>query len=299
MNRCDSCKNLFTCPLCGAGATSFHHIGARGTISKAKIPIVNYDVIYDRQPSQIWHYAQPCGHRIHPAATYSTIKYNGGPLWQKGFSWQSIYWGTFYTKASSSQWMKRVELAVAHLESDASYSAGLSQYNVGVGKVLAPVTIQEDPPVRISNDQIAKTLTDWIGAGNVLDIGRAGAYNIFLPPGIIASLSTDLSCSTFCDFHDTVNGPDGPFYTVEPYPCTQGCNQCSKDPFDTLTQGLSEEMVELKTDMDPGSGWVIGNEEICDYCDANFVCNRIRTGEYVNSWYDKSKNACWFGGNHA
>jgi len=60
-------------------------------------------------------------------------------------------------------------------------------------------------------------------------------------------------------------------------------------------QGLSEEMVELKTDMDPGTGWVIGNEEICDYCDANFVCNSIATGEYVNSWYDKSKNACWIG----
>ena len=54
-------------------------------------------------------------------------------------------------------------------------------------------------------------------------------------------------------------------------------------------------MVELKTDMDPGTGWVIGNEEICDYCDTNFVCNRIATGEYVNSWYDKSKNACWIG----
>jgi len=61
------------------------------------------------------------------------------------------------------------------------------------------------------------------------------------------------SCSSFCDYHDAVNGPSGPFYTVEPYPCAQGCNQCTKDPFDTLTQGLSEEMIELKTDMDPGT----------------------------------------------
>jgi len=110
-----------------------------------------------------------------------------------------------------------------------------------------------------------------------------------------ATASGDLSCNSFCDYHDSANGPNGPFYTVEPYPCAQGCNQCTQDPFDTLTQGLSEEMVELKTDMDPGTGWVIGNEEICDYCDANFVCNSIATGEYVNSWYDKSKNACWIG----
>ena len=51
--------------------------------------------------------------------------------------------------------------------------------------------------------------------------------------------------------------------------------------------------MELKTDMDPGTGWVIGNEELCDYCNAKFVCNRISTGEYVNAWYDKGKSACW------
>jgi hypothetical protein len=54
-------------------------------------------------------------------------------------------------------------------------------------------------------------------------------------------------------------------------------------------------MVELKTDMNPGTGWVIGNLELCDYCDAKFACNRITGGEYVNSWYDKNKKACWKG----
>jgi hypothetical protein len=223
------------------------------------------------------------------------VKYNGGPLWQDGYTWQNIYWGNYYTRPSSAEWMKKLDLAVAHLESDTSYSGGLRQYNVGIGKVIESVIVQQEPPSQISNDQIAKTLTGWISAGTVADLSASGAYNIFLPPGTTASLSSDLSCNAFCDYHDTVNGPGGPFYTVEPYPCAQGCNQCTKDPFDTLTQGLSEEMVELKTDMDPGTGWVIGNEEICDYCDANFVCNRIATGEYVNSWYDKSKNACWIG----
>jgi len=53
------------------------------------------------------------------------VKYNGGPLWQDGYSWQNIYWGSYYTKPSSSQWMNKVELAVAHLESDSSFSGGL------------------------------------------------------------------------------------------------------------------------------------------------------------------------------
>jgi hypothetical protein len=295
MNRCDSCKTLSTCPLCGTSATSFRHIGVRGATSRIRIPIVDYNITYDRQPSGIWHYSEPCNHRVHPLTTSSIVKYNGGPLWQDGYTWQDVYWGTYYAKPSASQWVSRLELAVAHLESDQGYSGGLRQYNVGIGKTIGSVTIQQDPQSKLSNDQIGKTLTAWISAGTVANLGTGGAYNIFLPPGTTASLSGDLSCSTFCDYHDTVNGPNGPFYTVEPYPCAQGCNQCTKDPFDTLTQGLSEEMVELKTDMDPGTGWVIGNEEICDYCDTNFVCNRISTGEYVNSWYDKSKNACWIG----
>ena len=295
MNRCDSCKTISTCPVCGTGVRSFRHIGVRGTTSQLRIPIVDYKFTYDQQPSGIWHYSQPCNHRVRPTATSSVVKYNGGPLWQDGYTWQDIYWGTYYAKPSSAQWISRLELAVSHLESDQSYSGGLRQYNVGIGKLIGPITIPQDPPSQLPNDQIANTLTDWISAGTVTSLGTSGAYNIFLPPGITASLSSDQSCAQFCDYHDRMNGPNGPFYTVEPYPCAQGCNQCTNDPFDTITQGLSEEMVELKTDMDPGTGWVIGNEEICDYCDTHFVCNRISTGEYVNSWHDQNKNVCWTG----
>lgn len=295
MNRCDSCKALSNCPVCSRAVSGFRHVGVRGTTRQMKIPIIDYKVTYDSHRSGVWHYSQPCGHRIHTAAPSSTAKYNGGPLWHKGYTWQDVYWGSYYTKPSSAQWTKKLESAVAHLEIDASYSAGLSQYNVGVGKIIGPVNVAQDPSAQLSNEQIQAALSSWISSGVVSNLGTGGAYNIFLPPGVTASLSTDLSCSTFCDFHDTVNGPNGPFYTVEPYPCASGCNQCTSDPFDTLTQGLSEEMVELKTDMDPGTGWVIGNEELCDYCDANFVCNKISTGEYVNSWYDKTKNACWLG----
>jgi len=304
MHRCDSCKTLHSCPVCNSTASDFKHIGVRGVTSQLRIPIVDYNIIYDRQPSGIWHYSQPCNHRVQPrsptasmttSAASSIVKYNGGPLWQNGYTWQDIYWGSYYAKPSAAGWVQRLEQAVLHLETDAGYSGGLSQYNVGIGKMIGLVTIQQDPPSQISNDQVARTLTGWIGAGTVANLGTSGAYNIFMPPGTSVSLSGDQSCQTFCDYHDTVNDSSGPFYTVEPYPCSSGCNQCTKDTFDTLTQGLSEEMVELKTDMNPGTGWVIGNEELCDYCDSHFVCNRIGTGEYVNAWYDKSKNACWIG----
>ncbi len=295
MDHCESCRGLSNCPVCGASSAAFDHVGVRGIRKILKIPVVELKVAHEHQASGIWHYSQPCGHRIYPQASSVGIKYNGGPLWKNGYTWQNIYWGTYYSKPSASQWINRLEQASRHLESDATYSGGLTQYNVGIGKFANPVTIQQDSSPRISNQQIQKVLLEWIKAGRLLDVGTEGAYNIFLPPGPTVSLSSDLSCSTFCDFHDSVNGSNGPFYTVEPYPCATGCNQCTNDPFDTLTQGLSEEMVELKTDTDPGSGWVIGNEEICDYCDTNFVCNRIRSGEYVNAWYDKNKKACWKG----
>jgi len=273
-------------------------VGVRGTTSQLRIPILGSKITYDSQRSGVWHYAQPCQHRIYTRAptTSADVKYNGGPLWKDGYTWQNIYWGSYYNMPTTKAWVQRLQRATRNIEADPTYSRGLRQYNIGVGKLIdMPVIINANPPSQLSDNQIGKAVTGWIVDGTVPDFAGKGAYNIFLPPNTIASLSGDRSCSSFCDYHNTVNGPDGPFYTVEPYPCSQGCNQCTSDPFDTLTQGLSEEMVELKTDMDPGSGWVIGNEEICDFCDSSFVCNRISTGEYVNSWYDMSRKACWRG----
>ena len=280
-DRCEACKDISTCKVCGSSISGFDHVGVRATAG---------------HESGIWHYASPCRHRNQLSTVSASVKYNGGPLWKNGYTWQSIYWGPYFTSSSASAWVVSVEKAVRDIESDKTYSGGLSQYNVGIGRVSPLIKIQTAPASKLSDAQIRQTLTGWISSGTIPDLGGRGAYNILLPPGVSVSLTPgEASCAVFCDYHNTVNGSNGPFYTVEPYPCTNGCNQCTNNPLDTLTQGLSEEIVELKTDMNPGTGWVIGNLEICDYCDARFVCNRISGGEYVNSWFDKSKNACWKG----
>lgn len=279
--RCETCRNISTCNVCGSSISGFEHIGVRATAG---------------QESGIWHYASPCRHRNQLRATSANVKYGGGPLWKNGYSWQSIYWGPYFASSSASARVASIEKAVRDIESDKTYSGGLSQYNVGIGKVSPLINIKTAPATKISDPQIKQTLVGWIASGTIPDLGSRGAYNIFLPPGVTVSLTpVEVSCAVFCDYHNTVKGSNGPFYTVEPYPCTTGCNQCTNNPLDTLTQGLSEEIVELKTDMNPGTGWVIGNLELCDYCDARFVCNRISGGEYVNSWYDKTKKACWKG----
>jgi hypothetical protein len=279
--ECESCRNIVTCNVCGSSVSGFEHIGVRASAG---------------HESGIWHYANPCSHRNQLRSRSANVKYGGGPLWKNGYAWQNIYWGPYFTGSSSSAWVASIEKAVRDIESDKTYSEGLSQYNVGIGKVSPPITTKTTPSAKISDGQIKQTLAGWITSGTVPNMGSQGAYNIFLPPGVTVSLSpVEASCAFFCDYHNTISGSSGPFYTVEPYPCAKGCNQCTNNPLDTLTQGLSEEMVELKTDMSPGTGWVIGNLELCDYCDAKFVCNRITGGEYVNSWYDKNKKACWKG----
>lgn len=293
MNTCENCSGISVCPLCGSNITFFKHVGVRGTVSSFKIPLAGFDVKYDSQPSGVWHYANPCGHRVNVRQGSASLKYNGGPLWKDGYSWLNVFWGSYYSSPTATAWINNVDRATANIEANQSYSGGLSQYNVGIGRLAGHVVIPQDPPATVANTDIAKQLQDWVKSGKLSDLGQKGAYNIFLPPGITATLSGEQSCSTFCDYHDSANGKNGPFYTVEPYPCATGCNQCTSNPFDTLTTGLSEEMVELKTDMDPGTGWVIGNEEICDFCDANYVCKTISTGEYVNSWYDMKAGACW------
>src|SRR2546427_9713615 len=114
MDRCDSCRDIFKCPICGTFSESFHHIGVRGTKSRFRIPVVGYTLTYDKQPSGIWHYSQPCYHRVHPAATSSIVKYNGGPPWEGGYAWQKIYWGNDFTKPASSSLVYKGELAAPH-----------------------------------------------------------------------------------------------------------------------------------------------------------------------------------------
>jgi hypothetical protein len=265
------------CDVCNEPVTGSVKVGVRGA---------------GTEKSGVWEFNQPCGHKIEvaaPVAAFAT--YQGGPLWQAGYKWQSIYWGSYWKGASLPFTPAQVDRAVLNIENDASYSGGLSEYSVGQGTVLPSVVISDpEPPSTIDDSAIGPQIAAWIAAGMIPDLGAQGAYNIFFPPGVTVTLQGSSSCAQFCDYHNY----DGThFYTVEPYPCAVGCNQCTGSEFDTLTQGLSEEMIELKTDMNPGTGWIIGNEELCDYCDSNFKCNQIATGEYVNAWYSDAMKACW------
>src|SRR5437899_6128983 len=182
-DRCEACRNISACNGCGSSISGFEHNGVRATAG---------------QESGIWHYASPCRHLNQLRASSANVKYGGGPLWKSGYTWQSIYWGPYFTSSSALAWVACVEKAVANIESDKRYSGGLSQYNVGIGKVSPLINIKTAPAAKISDGQVKQTLTGWIASGTVPNLGGRGAYNIFLPPGGTVPLSlVEASSSLF------------------------------------------------------------------------------------------------------
>src|SRR2546429_6568798 len=197
--RCETCRNISRCNVCGSSISGFEHVGVRATAG---------------QESGIWHDGRPCHQRNQLHATSANVKSGGGPLWKNGYTWQSIYWGPYFTASSALAWVASVEKAIRDIESDKTYSVGLSQYNVGIGKISPLVNIKTAPATEISDRQIKQTLAGWIASGTVPNLGGRGAYNIFLPPGVTVALTPlEASCTVVCDYHNTVNGPNGPFYT--------------------------------------------------------------------------------------
>src|SRR5437879_10695124 len=137
--ECDSCRNIVTCNVCGSSISGFEHIGVRASAGKE---------------SGIWHYSNPCNHRNQLRARSTNVKYGGGPLWKNGYTWQNIYWGPHFSSPENAAWAKSIEKAVADIESDKTYSVGLSQYNVGIGKLNPLVAIKTAPATKLTYGQI-------------------------------------------------------------------------------------------------------------------------------------------------
>ncbi len=201
--------------------------------------------------------------------TSGLATYNGGPLWQTGYKWINIFWGSFWN-APKDFTTAQVDKAVADIATDHSYWGGLQEYgasggDMGYGVFGNSYIISQDPPTTIDDSAIGPQIKQWVVSGTVADVNEKGAYNIFFPPGVTITLQGSSSCSVFCDFHNFYNdGTKNYYYTVEPYPCTLGCNQCTVSAFDTLTQGLSEEMCILPEEILLGDNKPISEYEIGD-----------------------------------
>jgi len=89
-------------------------------------------------------------------------------------------------------------------------------------------------------------------------------YFVFTPPGVAISLDGSSSCTTFCGYHNDINGQI--FYAVMPYPDCTGCTG-ALTVLDAITSTTSHELSEAITDPIPGQGWYDDNNgEIGDIC---------------------------------
>ena len=193
IRTCDACKERHSCSVCGKPVSRFDHVGVRAS-SGSKLR------------SGVWHIAFPCGH-AQVLAPVSTGKgalavYNGGPIWKDGFRWQSVYWGSYWSKPGIPFTPAQVDKAVADIDADPSFWGGLAEYNVGRGTENPSATVGADPPKTIDDSQIGPQITAWIRAGTIPELGQQGAYNIFFPPGVTVTLQGSASCSQYCDFHN-------------------------------------------------------------------------------------------------
>jgi hypothetical protein len=81
---------------------------------------------------------------------------------------------------------------------------------------------------------------------------------------VTVSLGGGSSCTTFCGYHNDINGQI--FYAVMPYPDCTGCTG-ALSVIDALTSTTSHELCEAITDPIPGQGWYDDNNgEIGDIC---------------------------------
>src|SRR5437899_9878982 len=98
--RCEWCRNISACNVCGSSISGFEHIGVRATAG---------------QESGTWHYASPCRHRNQLRTTSANVKYGGGPLWKSGYTSQTIYWRPYFTSYPRLAWGASVEQAVGNI----------------------------------------------------------------------------------------------------------------------------------------------------------------------------------------
>ncbi|MEM3656757.1 MAG: hypothetical protein QXP58_09635 [Thermoprotei archaeon] len=248
-----------------------------------------------------------CGYTTDEANTNSNNPNSGiairgsGPIWGQGYRFMNIYWGQWWVQRHDL--VVKINTALEHIEADNTYSGGLSEYDVGKGAFFGSFTIAKDPPNQLDGWGLEEWLNNSVSTKFLPNLNGLGAYIIFLPPDVTFKLGGKTMGTDFHGYHTWNGDRQRPiYYAVEQYPDSSG--DMSPNIFDTVTLGLSAEMVGLETDMQPGDGWIISGDtgmggvlhEICGKCDTPSDTgkpSRLNTGELVAPWWSNAKNKCW------
>jgi hypothetical protein len=138
-------------------------------------------------------------------------------------------------------------------------------FPIAHGGRAGSIALTTAPPASITDADVQNLIRQEIASDPAVPQPTANSlYFVYLPPGVTVSMGGSVSCSSFCGYHDAIDGRV--FYAVMPYPDCAGCTG-GVDAFDALTSTSSHELCEAITDPVPGTGWYDDrNGEIGDIC---------------------------------
>jgi hypothetical protein len=193
------------------------------------------------------------GDALAAPASAPQLTYRGGPLLPAAQVFV-FFWGTAWQGAQAALVQQINQFFDFVLTSPLLDQLG--EYSVAGAAIVhgsrtGSVILSTDPPSAIADSAVPQPTANSL-------------YFVYLPPGVTISMDGSASCSSFCGYHNDVNGSI--FYAVMPYPDCAGCTG-ALTATDALTSTSSHELCEAITDPVPGQGWYDDqNGEIGDIC---------------------------------
>lgn len=203
-----------------------------------------------------------------PAPGAPLLTYRNGPL-LTSVNVFTIFWGSAWQQSPQSYLAAQLNqffdtiVTGPLLDELAEYS--VQGQTIGHGTRGGTITITDaDPQATIDDSAIQQFIQQRISSNQLPAPTPNTLYFVYLPSGVTVTQGGSSSCSSFCGYHDAINGQI--FYAVMPSPDCQGC-QGGLSTIDSLTSISSHELCEAITDPVPGQGWYDdANGEIGDIC---------------------------------
>jgi hypothetical protein len=197
------------------------------------------------------------------------LTYRGGPL-LTAVQVFTFFWGDAWQAQPQAELAQQINRFFDFILTSALIDQ-MGEYNVpaqtiGHGARVGTTTLATPAPgPSVADSDIRQLIQHEISTDpSVPQPSPNSLYFVFLPPGVSVSLDGGSSCTTFCGYHNDINGQI--FYAVMPYPDCAGCAGVTT-VFDALTSTSSHELCEAITDPVPGQGWYDDNNgEIGDIC---------------------------------
>jgi hypothetical protein len=203
-----------------------------------------------------------------PPGPAPTLTYRGGPL-LSAVQVFTFFWGDAWQAQPQAELMQQViqffDFVVTSPLVDQLAEYGVTGSAIGPGANLGAIPLAATLGQSVDDVTIQQLIRQEIATNSAVPQPTPNSlYFVFLPPGVAVSLDGSSSCTTFCGYHNAINGQL--FYAVMPYPDCTGCSG-ALTVLDAVTSTTSHELCEAITDPIPGQGWYDDNNgEIGDIC---------------------------------